>query len=93
MSNATASYSDDSVEVSFSASMAPDWDGSGRPLVDISGVEIESLTILGVKISPVAFDKFPLDLQEAVYALAEECEFTGDFEDDGDYAYEQSRDE
>ena len=93
MSNATATYSDESIYVTFTATLAPDWDGAGQSFIDVSDIEIETLSILGVEINPVQFAAFPEELQAAIQSLGDDLTFEGDLDDDGDYRYEMSRDE
>lgn len=93
MSNGTATYADESLEVTFSATLSPDWDGAGQPLIDVSDITIETVTILGVEITPEQLKAFPEELQAALQSLGDEVEFDGDPDDDGDRAYEDYRDE
>lgn len=93
MANATAIFNEGHISVDFTATISPDWDGSGRPLVDVSDVEIVALSILSVEITEEQFDLFPEALQTAIFELSDGLEFEGELEDDSDYAYEQSSDE
>lgn len=93
MANAYGTYTGEEVYINFSATISEDYDGAGAPVTDVDNVEIETLIILEVTITDAEFAAFPAALQEAIRALHAEVEFEGDASDDGDYAYEQSRDE
>lgn len=73
---ATATYSGEEVEVTFSCEMEVNDYGVPRSPVwvepDPSTTRIETLTILGVSVDPKAL---PSDLVGAIHALADEVEF------------------
>ena len=74
MASGYATYSGEEVEARFSASAVQTDYGVPRSPVwtEFEDIEIEEVTILGVKVDPKAL---PPDLVEAIRALANELEF------------------
>ena len=81
MARGTANYNGEDVEVAFSATghltdygvdRSPTW-------IEWDNVAIDDLTMLGVAVD---VSKLPVDLQEAIYALADDLEFE---QEDPDY--------
>lgn len=99
MSNTHGTYFDDSISISFSANVVPDYIGdpsvpNGTKSIEaIEDIEIDTLSILEINITKAELALFPTKLQEALQALHEEVEWEVDaLDDDGDYAYDLAND-
>ena len=81
MARGTANYNGEDVEVAFSATgVVTDYGVDRSPTwIEWDNVAINDLTILGVAVD---VSKLPVDLQEAIYALADDLEFE---QEDPDY--------
>ena len=80
MARGTASYTGEEVEVAFSATGVVTDYGVDRSPTWIEGdnVTIDDLTILWVAVD---VSKLPVDLQEAIYPLADDLEFEQEYPD------------
>ena len=81
MAYGTANHNGEEVEVVFSATgVVTDYGVYRSPTwIEWDNVAIDDLTILGVTVDVL---KLPVDLQEAIYALADNLEFE---QEDPDY--------
>lgn len=88
MTRATAKYSGEELEVEFSGVLQNDWIGDPsvpngtQEVLDLSEVDIETITILGVGVDKKVL---PIELQEKILELHEELEFEADEPDYDDY--------
>ena len=81
MARGTANHNGEDVEVAFSATgVVTDYGVDRSPTwIEWDDVTISDLTILGVAVD---MSKLPVELQEAIYALADDLEFE---QEDPDY--------
>ena len=75
-----ANHNGEEVEVAFSATgVVTDYGVYRSPTwIEWDNVAIDDLTILGVAVDVL---KLPVDLQEAIYALADDLEFEQEYPD------------
>ena len=80
MAYGTANHNGEEVEVAFSATGAvTDYGVDRSPTwIEWDNVAINDLRILGVAVD---VSKLPVDLQEAIYALADDLEFEQEYPD------------